>query len=541
VLVEDGPNGGPIVTRAVDAASQRKKPGTAAHHASPGIPELPKSTPGPVLDTKSEPRLDGGQPIEEPVLYRLDRSSEDGLSPVPGPQPSAAHSDDVEVTELPRSRLAALADATREHLLAFRSKLQSARMAPRPRGRPQWFWPAVVVPALAVGAGIVALARSVAGTDRKADETTTSTPSGRSSSAPSMPVALPGTPAEPRPGPPPALGPCAVAGVATAIAPSAIVAAGVEVRPFGGDVAVGFARNDHEAVGVRLSPTSLAATFTARSRSKDPIRRVRPIATAKGSLVLAVDADRKGDPLTGRRTLPIDPPLQVGASGTNLVWSRPGGRASGTLWPISAPISADEDVDALRGATEGAPGDTTTVIAFRRGGALWLGTATGYKALAPRGDLARVDGLGSTIGSPAVALNDGVALAAWADRASSGDSWRLRWVRFKAGDPPGAARTFTPPASVQNGPAMSPGLAAVPGGRFLLVWTEGSASFHHVRALTLSEDGAPVGPPLEISADGANAGEGQAAVGAGGRGLVAFLESQDGGYRIAATPIACGE
>jgi hypothetical protein len=87
---------------------------------------------------------------------------------------------------------------------------------------------------------------------------------------------------------------------------------------------------------------------------------------------------------------------------------------------------------------------------------------------------------------------------------------------------------------------MSPGLAAVPGGRFLLLWTEGPASFHHVRALTLSGEGAPVGAPLEISADGANAGQGQAAIGTAGTGLVAFLESADGGFRVVATPIACG-
>ena len=207
------------------------------------------------------------------------------------------------------------------------------------------------------------------------------------------------------------------------------------------------------------------------------------------------------------------------------------------LWPLEG----EGDVEALRGATEGAPGDTTTAIAFRRGSIIWLGAATGYKALAPKGELAHVDGLGTAVGSPAVALNEGVAMAAWADRASSSEPWSLRWVRFKAGDTPGTPKAFAPPPGGQGGQAMSPGLAAVPGGRFLLVWTEGPASFHHVRALTVSGEGAPVGAPLEISADGANAGQGQAAVTAEGAGLVAFLESADGGFRVVATPITCGE
>jgi len=97
-----------------------------------------------------------------------------------------------------------------------------------------------------------------------------------------------------------------------------------------------------------------------------------------------------------------------------------------------------------------------------------------------------------------------------------------------------------PPPGGQGGQAMSPGLAAVPGGRFLLVWTEGPMSFHHVRALTLSSDGDPVGRPLAISADGANAGQGQAAVSPAGTGIVAFLESTEDGFRVAAAPIACG-
>jgi hypothetical protein len=138
-----------------------------------------------------------------------------------------------------------------------------------------------------------------------------------------------------------------------------------------------------------------------------------------------------------------------------------------------------------------------------------------------------------------VAISDGVVLAAWADRASASDPWRLRWVRFNAGEAPGAPGTFTPPAGGQGEQAMSPGVAAVPGGRFLLVWTEGPASRHDVRALTLSRDGQPIGPPLVISNQGINAGQGQAAVTSGQHGLVSFLESASGGFAVVATPIAC--
>jgi hypothetical protein len=86
---------------------------------------------------------------------------------------------------------------------------------------------------------------------------------------------------------------------------------------------------------------------------------------------------------------------------------------------------------------------------------------------------------------------------------------------------------------------MSPAVTAVPGGRFLLVWTDGPASRHDVRALTLSHDGVPLGKPLDISNRSTNAGQGQAAVNAARQGLVAFLESADNGFRVVARAITC--
>lgn len=116
----------------------------------------------------------------------------------------------------------------------------------------------------------------------------------------------------------------------------------------------------------------------------------------------------------------------------------------------------------------------------------------------------------------------------------------MRWIRFKAGEPAGEPGTFTPPAGGKGEQVMSPGIAAVPGGRFLLVWTDGPATRHDVRALTLSRDGLPLGPPLDISSHIANAGQGQAAVNAARQGLVAFLESAGSGFRVVATAITCG-
>jgi hypothetical protein len=320
------------------------------------------------------------------------------------------------------------------------------------------------------------------------------------------------------------------------VAPTALVGAGVEVRPFGDGVALGFASDEHDATALRLDPSSLSATATAAAKSGDTIRRVRPIVTGKDALGLVVDADRKHDHLHSRRTLPFDPPLQAGATDTDLVWAHVGGGPAGKLWTVDGA----DGIDALRAASEGAPGDTTTVLSFRRGGSIFVGSATGYRALAPKGELSRFDGLGPTIGSPAVAISDGIVMIAWADRPSPDAPWRLRLAHARAGEAAEPA-TFTPPPGGPGGHVMSPGLTAVPGGRFLLVWTEGPTSKQRVRGITLSASGEPAGKALEISNESVNSGQGQAAVSAAGaKGIVAYLQAHDDVFEVAARPIVCG-
>jgi hypothetical protein len=425
-------------------------------------------------------------------------------------------------------RIGALLDKARA---AFRA--QAERM---PGRRPAWLLAVIATVGLFVGLGLLGFLFSlVRHREPREDERSAARTVSPAPSAPSSPVVSSSSASS---APAPALSSCAVAGPSHVIAPVVVVAAGVEARAFGDGVALGFVPADHEAVAVRLDLDSLATTGSASAHSAGPIRRVRPVLARKDALGLAVDADAQGDRVHGRRTLPLDPPLQAGSVGSDVVWTHPGGPPAGTLWSLDG----SEDLDALRGASEGSPGNTTTAIAFRRGGAIWMGVATGSKALAPSGALSHIEGLGTTIGSPAVAIDEGVVMIAWADRPSSDVPWRLRLAQMKAGDSPGQPVSFTPPPGGPGGHVMSPGLAALPGGRFLLVWTEGPTSQQRVRGITLTLSGEPVGRPLEISNEGVNSGQGQVALTASpaARGVVAFLEATAAGFEVAATPIACG-
>jgi hypothetical protein len=510
-LVDDPDGEGPAVV------TEAYAPQDGAGHGQ-WLPELPKATPPPDLAKMPQPSVIVDDRAHDEVAAQAEQDAQAYQAALGGGSIPA-----------PPRQFDALVARGRVLLRQARSALLASAVD-RPGGRPPWLLPAVTLAGLFVGVGLVAVIFSVAG-HSAADAQATPQAPGTASAAATTGSTAPPAPAAA------AVTPCFTAGPAQVVAASALVGAGVEVRPFGDGVALGFASDEHAATALRLDPGSLSATATAAARSTDTIRRVRPIATPKDALGIVVDSDRKNDKLHARRTLPFDPPLQVGSTDSDVVWAHVGGPAAGKLWSIDGA----DGIDAVRAASEGAPGDTTTVLSFRKGTSIFVGTATGYRALAPKGELTRFDGLGPTIGSPAVAINEGVVMVAWADRPSADAPWRLRFAHGKAGDAAEPA-TFTPPAGGPGSHVMSPSLTAVPGGRFLLVWTEGPTSKQRVRGITLSASGEPAGRPLEISNEAVNSGQGQAAVIAvpGAKGVVAFLQAHDDGFQIAATPIVCG-
>jgi len=584
VLVEDAPDGHgpPVVTKPPTTSAPPPRRATPsvkppvpkstssrppeAHRLLLGMPELPRSTPGPKLDflpaapsIPPHPAAPSASPAEVPPPEAPPEGPVFDSSAVP-PAPAAAPPEpspptapmtgDIELTRLPRGGLDPVFDLGRRAQAALHKALLQVRAGMTANGgvgvdgRPKWFLPVVAVAGLIVGVGLFAVigalirgggdsARASTGTPSSAQPTARA-PLPVASAAP-KPAATPPLPGSGATTPAATLSACTVSGGPHVIGPSATVTAGVELARLGDDLALAFAPSDHEAIGVRLDATSLSAIATVKAHSHDIVRRVTPLTNAKGGLSLAVDSDRKNDRLQGRRTVPAEPAVQLGATDGHLGWSRVGGAPAGELWPL------DEggNVESLRGSAENA-GERTLAVAFRRGGAVWMGVATGTKVLATKGDLSHVEGLGTAVGSPAIALSAGGVMVAWSDRASSDEPWRLRWTRFDAGGAPSEASTFTPPAGGKGEQAMSPSLSALPGGRFLFVWTEGPASGHDVRALTFGPDGKPIGAPLTISNAGVNAGQGQAMVTATGQGVVAFLESGGSGFQVVATPIACG-
>ncbi|MEO7110574.1 MAG: GYF domain-containing protein, partial [Polyangiaceae bacterium] len=370
------------------------------------------------------------------------------------------------------------------------------------------------------------------------DETTTSTRPDASSSSSAISSAS-GAPANSNaivtPPPPPttnavaaARPPCAVIGNPKMIASKALVPTGVEVIAATNSILVGFASGPKDGAVLAINPGNLAITSQTKTKSSDVLKRVEPL-PADGRPQVSPNTDKKGDPLAGRRTVPSSPAYDLGVANGALAWALRGTDKINSLWPLNGTGA----VEALRGvALDGGGG---IAVAYRRSGAIWFGVATGDKSLSA-GNLSSTQGLGSQVGSPAIASSGNSILAIWADRASASDAWGLRWQRWKIGDAPTAAEELTPPAGGPGAPFMSPGVASLGGGRFLVVWTEGSGQGHQVRALTIGADGQAQGLPMTISADGENAGQGQAAVTADGRGVVAYLVSAGAkNFQVSAT------
>lgn len=426
-------------------------------------------------------------------------------------------------------------------LVAKYPKLGPARekLAKFEEGKPRFVLPILAGITLFVGFLFFVLILKAIFGGSSSDTTTASTKTDSSAtpSATATHSAAPVASATENAKPPPAAAavsttPCSVVGSPKTVAGKALVPTGVEVIATSNAIVLGFASGPKDGVALALNPSSLAIMSQTKTHAGEALKRVEPL-PVDGRPQVSANVDKKGDELAGRRTVPSSPAFDLGVVDGNLAWAPRNTEKTATLWTLAG----SGPVEALRGVP--LDGGGGIAIAYRRAGAIWLGVATGDKTLTP-GNLSSTQGLGPQVGSPAIASSGNAVLAVWADRATANDAWGLRMQRWKVGEAPNAAEDFTPPAGGLGAPYMSPGVASLTGGRFLLVWTEGPAQGHQVRALTIGPDGQPQGDAITISASGENAGQGQAAVTPDGRGAVGYLVSTGPkAFAVAATAIQC--
>ncbi len=522
-------------------------------------PDIPKSTPAPKIAPENVEELSGSMLLPEsippplPANRPVELSSSDLTSEaeivvakpaplVPGEKRAGTlmgmAPPPLTKSEKPPKREEEPLPAKTEPMKAPPKMEEDAVPLPRPSGartinlreiareRPPWFLASAGAFGALLFIGLVGVVMKIAGSGSGATTATSASATAATSVAPTVsttPTAVTTTTA---PSTPKSVT-CAVSGKPKTIASSAMVGSGVEVRASGGGVALAFATSPKDGTLMVLDPSTLDATSTSRAKSADAIRRV--VALKSG---VALDSDRKGDKLQGRRTVVTNPPIDLGSDGTNLAWAAHGTDKTIPLWPLGG----TGPVEAIRAEQT----DAATFVAFRQGTSIYVG-AFGGTPPAPLGGLTKIDGFGPKVGSPAIAASGDHALVVWADRAADTDPWGLRYVAFQAGKDAPAAKKFDVPAGGLGEHAMSPGVASLAGGHYFLLWAEGPTSSHQVRGIVLDSAGAAHGDALTVSAEGVNAGQGQAAVQADGKGVVAFLAGSGKSFDVIATSIACTE
>ena len=486
-------------------------------------PALPKVPPPPPKSAPPKPALPAppdAKPmaLSEPSKEREPVRVEPRPEPAPPPRPASA----PEAFAPPLGRPSPLGPALEW------GRRSLARVRERTKDRPRWFLPAVgggsafVLLILVLAAG-----KAACGSSSSAAASVTAQPS----SAASQEVAAPPASA---PAAPPASAParpmaCVLAGSPRTLAPKALAANGLEVSAVGSQIAVGFGPTPRDATLDLIDPSTLASSGAKHVHVSEPIHAVLALPGGKAQ----VDVAHKDEVLQGRSTLVADPPIDVGAVDGGFGWAPHLKDKAIKLWPLPNPTAP---IEAVRG--DALADSKGFAVAFRQGGVVYAG-AFGGSPPGPIGPLLHVDGLGTTVGLPALAASGDRVLVAWSDRAADANPWSVRLARFHPGDDAPVVRTFTPPAGGLGGQAMSPDLVSLGGGRFLLVWTEGQST-HQVRGAIVNESGA-ASDPFVVSAEGVDAGQGRAAVLPDGRGVVAFFSSGKLGFEVVARPIKCAE
>ncbi len=127
------------------------------------------------------------------------------------------------------------------------------------------------------------------------------------------------------------------------------------------------------------------------------------------------------------------------------------------------------------------------------------------------------------------------ALVAFAGRDEADGAWKLYVSRGLPGAAPSPARALV---AGDGGSVISPTLAALPGERWLVQWTEGSSGQYHVHVQSFASDLSPIGRSVLVSPKGANAGQGSLATFAGGA-LTFFIQTTAGHDELWGASLTC--
>lgn len=259
-----------------------------------------------------------------------------------------------------------------------------------------------------------------------------------------------------------------------------------------GWAAIGYAQSHETAIGLALAPESLEFERLVAHRAARSLFSMTPL-VSRGEL--AFHADREGASVAFARTVDVDPPLRIGMNARGLV--------AGSL-----EVQAKKFGDLPPGAVISVPavaahqgGLTLAALVGRKHGSLRVGVMNTHGELLS--ELGRIGDADARFGRPALASGGGTTVLAVAARERDGSRQSIWLARAGAGQLPLVLSPFEPmsdePIGGGGAELDAPAVAALPGGGFALLFTQGQGWKRRVRLSRLSSTLVPLEAPVDVT------------------------------------------
>jgi hypothetical protein len=292
-----------------------------------------------------------------------------------------------------------------------------------------------------------------------------------------------------------------------------------------GTLAVGYARDAHEALGIEVDLATGEVKSRLNDRAKEEIERVVPTPAVDFRVARA-----GAGPLRSAIEVPVAQPFAVGLADGAVALAAPPDATPSPLWPLTGD-------DGIAAASVRSAGDRGFALVFRRGAGIWGGfVGADHK---PAGQLVNVVGSGGAVGKPAVAWNGREVAVIFGDRPSAEGHYEIRVGHGPPGGLPAITTVLPLPRGGPGGDAFAPDIAGLPDGRWLLMWTEGGSGARAVRAQTLAADFSALGDPIALSPPAGNFGQGVIGV-VGPYAATIFLSKGESSYELWGAVLQCG-
>lgn len=337
--------------------------------------------------------------------------------------------------------------------------------------------------------------------------------------------ASPSTEAEPLP-----VRPCELAGSARKLADAIHLGVPLAMhRDASGRIALAYAATTTEAVGLTLDPVTLDA---ARAFSEGGTQRLFGVLpSSRGSAVAFTTSRATGAEGNGGVVeLPTGVAhLSAGSRGVEVRI----GKERALVWSDAA--------SAQNTSPRGEPlGSAGALVTWRRGG---LSGDVVVGLLGPKGEargaVAKVTSAAEEFGTPSLTVGAEEALVSFASRAGPDAPWRMELARAPLGQLPAAARPFVPEGLSESASTISPAAVALPGGGWLLQWTQGENGKHRVWLQTLDRTLAPVGAPFAAAPADAESGQGAPWAGPEQRAAAFYIVRAGQQWELWGTALEC--